>query len=164
MSRPRINIRMTPVDWALEIICIAGIGLTVFWIASSYPKLPDTIPIHFGSSGVANGFGSKSMLWILPIVMGVTYIIQTIAVRFPHLFNYPIAITEENAARQYKNQVLMIRVLKPILVLIFLYISYATIQNGLGVMHSLSPWLLPVTLVFVFGTIAFFIFRGFRLR
>lgn len=164
MSRPRINIRMTSFDWALEIICIAGIGLTVFWIVASYPKLPDTIPTHYGASGVADGFGSKSMLWILPVVMGITYVIQTIAVRYPHLFNYPIAITEENAARQYKNQVLMLRVLKPIIVIIFMHISYATIQNGLGVMHGLSPWLLPIAMISVFGTIAFFIIRVYILR
>jgi len=35
-----------------------------------YPALPDTIAIHWGSSGMANGFGSKLWVFLTPILIG----------------------------------------------------------------------------------------------
>jgi hypothetical protein len=94
----------------------------------------------------------------------VTYIILTVGLRFPHIFNYPFEITEENAERKYRNATQMVRVIKTFLVIIFGYLTYATIKNGLGEMQGLGIWFTPTTLVSVLGTIGYFIYQAFRLR
>jgi hypothetical protein len=58
----------------------------------------------------------------------------------------------------------MVRVLKTLAVAIFFYLTFATVQNGLGLMHGLGAWFTPVALFAVIGTIGFFIYKGFKLR
>ena len=119
MSRPRIKFQTTKTDWFLEAIGLLGIIFTVVLVISSYNDLPETIPRHFNAKGQPDGFSGKSILFTLPAVTIVTYLIMTIGLRFPHIFNYPFEITEENAERQYKNLTLMVRVLKTFTVIIF---------------------------------------------
>jgi uncharacterized membrane protein len=164
MTKPKIQIETTIADWLFETVGLIGITFTVVLVISSYSDLPDTIPRHYNASGQPDGFSGKSILFVLPAVTIVTYIIMTIALRFPHMFNYPFEITEENAERQYKNQILMVRVLKTFTVIIFGYLTYATIQNGLGKMQGLGTWFTPVTLLSILGTIGYFMYKGFRFR
>jgi uncharacterized membrane protein len=164
MSRPKINLKTTGIDWILEAIALMGVLVTWLLAISNYSALPDTLPRHFNLEGQPDGFGSKSILFILPIVIIAVYAILTVAARFPHSFNYPYAITEENAERQYKNSTLMLRVLKVITVGMFLYLTLATILNGLGYMQGLGPWFVPVTLLSLLGTVGIYLYKGYRLK
>ena len=164
MSRPKIKIQSTKTDWVLEAIGIIGIILSLLAVMLSYNDLPDTIPRHYNFTGRPDGYGEKSILFILLALAILTYLIMTFSLRFPHLFNYPFEITEENAERQYKNSALLVRALKIIVTVIFGYLTYATIQNGLGKMHGLGTWFTPVTLLVMLGTVGYFIYKGFRLR
>jgi uncharacterized membrane protein len=131
---------------------------------TSYNQLPDTIPRHYNASGEPDGFSAKSILFILPMVAMATYLIMTIGLRFPHIFNYPVEITAKNAERQYRNAILMMRVIKTLIVVMFGYLTYATIQTSLGKMHGLGTWFAPVFLVVMLGAVGFFVYRAFRLR
>lgn len=164
MNRPKIKIHPTKTDWTLEITGLVGVIFTLVIVMTSYSNLPDTIPTHFNVTGQPDGFSGKSILFTLPAVTIVIYIVLTIGLRFPHMFNYPIEITKENAEQQYKNLTLMVRVIKTYVVMIFGYLTYATIQNGLGEMQGLGTWFTPVTLLIVLGTVGYFIYNGFRLR
>ena len=164
MTRPKINIATTRTDWLLELVGLIGIIFIIAFVILSYNDLPDTIPRHYDASGRPDGFSGKSILFTLLAVTIVTYLVMTIGLRFPHMFNYPFQITEENAERQYKNLTLMVRVLKTFMVIIFGYLTYATIENGLGKMQGLGTWFTPVTLLSVLGTIGYFMYNGFKLR
>ncbi|HSZ85804.1 MAG TPA: DUF1648 domain-containing protein, partial [Puia sp.] len=55
----------------------------VFYLATIYDSLPETIPTHFGFSGKPDGFGNKSILWttgaILPIVsIGIYFLLSNL--------------------------------------------------------------------------------------
>ena len=50
---------MKVVDFLSIFIAVA----TVFCLAYSYGTIPDTIPIHYGIDGSADGYGAKSSLW-----------------------------------------------------------------------------------------------------
>lgn len=65
---------------------------------------------------------------------------MTIVNRFPHLFNYPVKITKENAFRQYANASRMMRYLKFISVVILGVISFKTIPNAAGTSDELGEW------------------------
>lgn len=164
MTRPKIRIQPTKTDWTLDVIGLIGIIFTVGITMASYNDLPDSIPRHFNAVGQPDGYSGKSILFILPAVTLVTYLVMTIGLKFPHIFNYPIEITEENAERQYRNASLMMRLLKTIIVIVFGYLTYATVQTGLGEMQGLGTWFTPVTLVSLFGTVGYFIYQTFRLR
>jgi uncharacterized membrane protein len=164
MSKPKIMIQPTLTDRVLETLGVLGIILTVAYIMANYNELPDILPRHYDASGQPNGFSGKSILIIFPFVVIVIYVILTIALRSPHLLNHPFEITQDNAGRQYKNIILLIRILKIFLVAVFFYLTYATIQNGLGKMHGLGTWFVPVTLLSAFGTVLSFLYKGYRLR
>src|SRR5690349_12679127 len=157
MSKPKIKIKPTPLDWVFEIVGFLGIIITVGFMLTWYNDLPDTIARHYNAAGEPDGFGEKSILYMLIGVPLLTYLILTVGLRFPHAFNYPFEITETNAEQQYRNATLMVRVIKTFLVLIFGYLTYATIKTGLGEMQGLASWFTPVTLTSVLGTVGYFI-------
>lgn len=164
MQRPRVKIGMSNADRVIEFVSASGLILMFAIMLLYYSKLPSTIPQHYNASGEPDAFGNKSTVWILPILAFAVYSILTAALKYSHRFNFPYEITEENAERQYKNSVLMLRILKLIIVFGFCYLTYATVQNGLGEMNGIGVMFLPVFLVMVFGVNAIFIYRGFRLR
>lgn len=148
MPRPRVKIELDPIDWLLEIAGLIGLILLIILPYYYYDKLPDSIPRHFDFTGKPDGFSDKKVIWTLPLIGGVMYIGLAILNRFPHIFNYLQEITEENAKQQYRNATKLIRILNTILVYVFLYIAYASIQTALGNQKGLSPWF---TVIFITG-------------
>ncbi len=164
MERPKIEIKWDGVDWTLEIMGALGVLLIFGYAASNYQDLPEVIPSHFNASGLADGFSDKILIWILPLITLLIYAALSILLRYPHVFNYTVGISEGNAARQYGNAVRMLRILKTVIVMTFGYLTYATIQNGLGKMNGLGTWFLPAFLTGVFGTVGVMVYRAIRLK
>jgi hypothetical protein len=162
--KPKIKIQMTKADWILETIALIGLLLTIFLVIISYNDLPDIIPRHYTVHGQPDGFGEKSLFFILPATAMAIYVAMTLAIKYPSILNYPIRITNENASRQYFNLMMMIRIIKTLIILMLLYLTFATIQTGLGTMQGLGNWFLPLILLSILGTIVLFIHRGLKLR
>jgi hypothetical protein len=83
------------------------------WSYTSYyfNALPGIIPIHFDLSGSPDGYGSRNTIWILPgIVTGIVFLFNTLA-KYSHKFNYISKINEDNAVKQYKSSVKLLRIL-----------------------------------------------------
>lgn len=51
----------------------SSIGLIIY-LAAIYTKLPDSIPIHYNYEGAIDGYGSKSILWIIALIPLLTFI------------------------------------------------------------------------------------------
>ncbi|NHB70251.1 hypothetical protein [Perlabentimonas gracilis] len=62
--------------------------------------------------------------------------------RYPHLLNYPVKITEQNALRQYTLSTRFLRYLKMIIVLIFFGVGLNIIISP----EQLQPWVAFVVL------------------
>lgn len=134
-------------------------GLTWYY----YPSLPETIPTHFNAKGDADGFGRKATILMLPAVATVLFAGMTILNRYPHVFNYPVKITEANALQQYSIATGMIRWLKLVIMLVFTLIvirTHAAASDGSGI----GRWFLPVTLLLIFVPVIFSLVRIFRAR
>ena len=82
--------------------------------------------------------------------------------RVPHLFNYPIEITEKNAVFQYKNARMMSLFLKVEIILLFLYTSWESVHIAKGDEGGFGMAPLPILLIFLLGSIAFFVTRSIR--
>lgn len=101
-NRPILPIPRSPSAAVLEIVAVAGTVLSVALLVQSWKALPPVIPVHFGISGKPDGWGAKPTLWLFPALSAAIYVGLTVLSRFPHTFNYPVPITEENALQQYR--------------------------------------------------------------
>jgi uncharacterized membrane protein len=162
MERPRVQIEKDDYDRAMEVLGLLAlvlmIGLPVFY----YGQLPEDIPRHFGSDGRPDGFSGKAIIWILPLIGAFMYVSMAALNKYPHIFNYTVKITEENAPRQYAIATKMIRSLNTLVACVFAYITYATIQVALGRQEGLGNYFLIAFLVLIFGTTAYFLFRSLK--
>lgn len=161
-QRPKIKPELTTGDNLLEglsIITLVGLWALVIY---AFSILPETIPVHFDLKGQPDGYGSKASILFLPILSTLLYVGLTIINRYPHIFNYPVKITAENALRQYANATRMIRVLKLIVLGVFFLIEFFTIRSALGSSAGLGIWFLPFILCVVYIPMGYFIIRAFR--
>ena len=127
-ERPKLNIPLTQSARLLEVLAIVGLlafwGLTIYF----YPHLPETIPVHFNFKGEIDDYGHKKTLWILPIIATLLYALLTIFNRYPHMLNYPVQITTANAERYYTKSTKLLRIIKLLVVIVFLLIEWIMIQ------------------------------------
>lgn len=127
-----------------------------------YNQLPQIIPIHFNASGEPDGYGNKSFLWIMPGIEVVLYISMLVLSRYPHLFNYPATITEENAHDQYQMGARLLRAVNLATAIIFCYITFSMIQSALNNKIGLSGWFMPIVLIVIFGILVFYFIKVFN--
>lgn len=158
MSRPEIKLEKETIDIVMEVLGAVGlvvlIGLPIYF----YSDLPETISIHFGWSGKANGYGSKNMIWLLPILGLLVHIGMVWLNRIPHRFNYPQKVTQENARRLYMNGTRVIRTLNVVCILTFIYISWVVIQVSIGRQTGIGGWFV-VLLIIVISGLSFYFYR-----
>ena len=163
-ERPKLKIQLTPTDQVLELLGWGVLLALWIWTGTNFSSLPDSIPTHFNAAGEADGFGRKVSIVGLPLIATLLYIGLTLLNRFPHSFNFPTPITQDNALRQYTNATRMIRFLKLILVLVFAGISFQTIQQANGTGEGLGLWFLPLTLVLIFMPLLYFVVKSFQTK
>jgi uncharacterized membrane protein len=162
VQRPKIKIKLTRLDIYLEIMSAVFLIVYFLILCLSWTKLPDIIPTHFDFAGKINGYGSKGTLFILmPVVVGL-YILFTILVKFPHIYNYAVDITEENAERQYRLAVRLMRVMKMVIIAVFTYIQYAIVSSAAANKPKLGGWFLPVVLIAVFLPLICYLFKSMK--
>jgi uncharacterized membrane protein len=163
-NRPILKIALTSADKLVE--TLGWVAVLAIWILTitNYSNLPDKIPTHFNASGEPDGFGGKATVLTLPIVSSVLFIGMTILNKYPHLFNYPIKMTADQALEQYTNATKLIRYLKLSIVVIFGLIVLQTIRKVNGEADGLGEWFLPLTLGLIFIPMGYFIFKSFQIN
>jgi uncharacterized membrane protein len=160
-ERPKIKIELT---WGDKIIEILGwVSILVFWafMITYYSKLPNIIPTHFNGAGEVDGYGHKASILILPIISTVIFISITVLNNFPHIFNFPTEITDDNALSQYTNATRMLRYLKLTILIIFGFIAFKAIQNTNGEGAGIGKWFIPVSLVLIFMPLFYYLIKSF---
>lgn len=138
--------------------------VTVLWslCAFAYFKLPETIPVHFDTDGNIDRYGSKLTVWLFPAIATVLYLGLTALCRYPGIFNYPVAITDENRQYQYRNAVRFLQLLKLIIVFIFLIVAWVAYRAATGTMNRAPGWLLPCIIGLVGVPAIIMVIRAFR--
>ena len=164
-KRPKLQLKWTKFDYFLEFLAI---GILIFhWIFMLYyySKLPQIIPSHLDSNGEIDGMGSKNMLCLVPIIGLLLYIAISYTNKKPHCFNFPYPITAENAERQYRNSLMMTRVMKCLIQLLFLTLTANIINTASSLdLKFVGLWMFPVGIALIFVTMFFFVYRGFKLK
>lgn len=135
-------------------------GLSILCMLSSfifaiviYPALPDTIPIHFNSQGEVDGWGSKATIFLMPAIALLLFVPLYFLSKAPHVFNYPMTITEENAKRIYPVARTFMTVLNFEVVLLFTYFSLDMIGLHSGSWLLISVFTVPILTILIFGLV-----------
>jgi uncharacterized membrane protein len=162
VGRPKIKLIPTSADKLVDLLGL--IILLALWALTitHYSTLPDTIPTHFNAAGEADGFGSKASIIGLPFIATLLFIGLTVLNRYPHSFNYPSPVTQDNALRLYTLATRMLRNLKLVLVIVFGGIEFMTIQHATGKAAGLGAWFLPLTLVLIFLPLIYFVIKSIQ--
>jgi len=94
----------------------------------------------------------------------VLYIAMFILSRYPHLYNYPWEITEDNAEIQYRMASAFMNGLATGIAWIFLYMTWQTIQTALGNANGLGGGFLFVALFLTLGPLVLYLFVAGQAR
>lgn len=145
-ARPRLRLPLTSGEWLLEGVALLLL-LALFAVTYHYlPLLPPTIPTHFNGAGQADATGPKASYPSVAYIGLAMFSVLTLLEGFPHIYNYAVPITEENAARQYRLARNLLRVMKCLMLGIFTYLQWATAQVALHAMNGLSSTVMFVWL------------------
>lgn len=146
MSNPKIKIPLDGIDIVIESLSAAALLLLLIYPAYYYGQLPEYIPSHFNVSGDPDDFSSKGSIWFLVTIGAFSYVLFLVLGKFPYLYNYAKKITEQNAEGQYRIATKMMRLLNLIILLMFCYITFQTIQTALNQADGLGSGFLIVSL------------------
>ena len=121
--RPKIQLILSPLDRIIENM---GWSLLIFlWGFTFYAYfiLPEIIPTHFNIKNQVDAVGTKTFIFVFPVLGTVVFFGLTFINQYPHIFNYLRPITAQNAEQQYRNATGLVRFLKLFIVFIFSIIT-----------------------------------------
>lgn len=150
-ARPKIRPSWTGADKILALIATAGVLLLLGAVPFAWQQLPERIPTHFGLSGEPDAWGGKGTLVILPIVGLILYVSMMALARVPHIYNYPVTITERNAEAQYRLGRKLLLTVNAFTTWLLACLVLEAISVALGRQGGLSPVFLVVLLVAPIG-------------
>ncbi|MCM3744615.1 DUF1648 domain-containing protein [Sporosarcina luteola] len=160
-NKPVLDIPKTFFEKLLDALTTIVYLAVLIYTIVIWSQLPDQVPAHYNSAGEINRWGSKWELILLPIIAAILAVFMTFLERHPEWHNY-MKLNENNIEFQYKNSRLLMNVLKNECVLLFIFLTYSTEQVALGKIDSLGMAFLPIFLVIIFGSMAFFIVRSLK--
>ena len=129
---------MKLLDLMIELVAGTLAVAGPFWVWRYYRVLPARVPIHFNFRGIADSWGKRAWIWLLPILGTVQYLFMTFLAGQPEV----------------RPQGLMLGLLKAEVLALYLYIEIATIDVALGRRQRMGNgiWLLTVlVLITVFA-------------
>ena len=163
-NRPRIKIEKDRVDkivfFITIIFLITLIGFN-FWL---YKISPQVIPGHFDISGKPNRYDDKKILFVMPAIALVLFLLLNTLVRYPQIYNYPQSITEENAPAYYRQGVKMMRFLNLGIMFLFLGIEFEFFRGIKDNYLPLHWWELVLAILVTIGLPIFIAWKAFPVK
>jgi uncharacterized membrane protein len=144
-----------------ELIAVAGLVFSAAVVADFYSRLPERIATHFNEAGVANGFGARSTLWVLVGIALLLYSALSVISFVPRVVNLRRPLAPEREKVVWAETLALVGWIKAEMCWMFAYLCLAMVRNGMGLQVGLGWGFLPVTLVVVLGTCAFYLVRIF---
>ncbi|MBR9915313.1 MAG: DUF1648 domain-containing protein [Algicola sp.] len=143
-NRPKIAVPKTPLDIIIDLITATIILLMFVYTAINYSELPEIVPSHFNGKGEVDGRSDKYILWLLPCIGLVTFVGLYILNKYPHIHNYMVNITEDNALKNYRLSTRIVRFTNLFVAVVFSVVLFTIIQTAQGHTLRLGSWFIPV--------------------
>ena len=154
-----MKIENTKADRILDIIgWILLIG-TLAYLILGWSSFPDQIPMHYNGAGEIDRWGGKGEIIVIEVVMWILYLGIGLVEKYPQIWNTGVEVTPQNKERVYRILKYMLKTLKTLTALIFAYLIVNSLQGT-----PLPGWFTPVTLILVFGDMAFWMVLLYRIR
>jgi len=122
----------------------------------------DTIPHQSNSEGTAVVSSVESIILSLSLIATFLFLGLTFLNKFPHIFNYPMKITPENAVRQYTMATRLIRFLRLFVVIIFGIVNHQFLNSVKGEAEGYQFWLIALICAFLFIPVIVFIAKSYK--
>jgi uncharacterized membrane protein len=138
---------------------VAALAVIAAWalLIIVYPKLPPTVPTHFGFDGHANQFGSKVTLIVPAIVVTLVCGVLLASNRFSlGRPNFPVTISTEMLPRAMSMLRAFIATQAAIVALVFFTIECAAIAGASGLTVNLTSLLVATAVVELIAIAAYF--------
>lgn len=161
-DRPKLDIPKTTFEKALDLSAGLIYAACIVYLIVIWGDLPDQVPGHYNAIGEVDRWGSKWELITLPIVSAGLATLMSFFEKHPEWHNYMTSLNERNIEFQYKNSRMLLNVTKNIIVGLFVYLTWKTVQIALGKAGSIGWGFLPIFLALTFLPMIFFIVRSIR--
>ena len=154
-----MKIENTKADRILDIIgWILLIG-TLAYLILGWSSFPDQIPMHYNGAGEIDRWGGRGEIIVIEVVMWILYFGIGLVEKYPQIWNTGVEVTPQNREKVYRILKHMLKTLKTLTALIFAYLIVNSLQGT-----PLPGWFTPVTLILVFGDMAFWMVLLYRIR
>ena len=154
-----MKIENTKADRILDIIgWILLIG-TLAYLILGWSSFPDQIPMHYNGAGEIDRWGGRGEIIVIEVVMWILYFGIGLVEKYPQIWNTGVEVTTQNKEKVYRILKYMLKTLKTLTALIFAYLIVNSLQGT-----PLPGWFTPVTLILVFGDMAFWMVLLYRIR
>ncbi|MDT8717646.1 DUF1648 domain-containing protein [Clostridium sp. 19966] len=127
-KRPVLKLNYSWLDKIITSVAFIALAASFLLVFMNLGNLPSKVPTHADATGNVNGWGSKYVLIILPIINIIMFLSLIALSKFPHIYNYPVEITEENAEYQYRNARSLMINLNALCTVMFAYICWQSVQ------------------------------------
>jgi len=94
--------------WLVEIPALAAFLAVPAMLLVHFESLPARIAVHFGLYGQPDGWGDKSMMWVVAGACTFMFLLLSATPFYPELINLPM----ERTPRRVEMAVKMVRILK----------------------------------------------------
>lgn len=159
---PIVSISKTTYEKILDVTAMVLWVATYSCIFFFWNHIPDRIPVHFNVSGEPNRWGKRESILIPSIIGTFVYLLLYMLSWFPHVHNYPVEITKENARKMYMTSRKMLSTINFVLTVLISIGLLATVTAGYSSAH-LILWFLLVLIVSIMSVIIYYICKFVRL-
>jgi hypothetical protein len=163
-DRPRIELEASGFERSLRALAWLLVAACFAVVARYWPDLPAEVPQHFDARGRVDAWGPRAMVLGLPVLALVMVGGLSWLCRYPHLYNFPRPITEENARRQYALANRMLVSIQALTAGMLAALAWEVCRLAVGERALLGAWFLPVTMALLFGTLGVYCVRAHRQR
>lgn len=163
-ERSKLKIPKTKSEWIWDVIGFSFYIGSILLLIFIWNKLPDKVPGHYNALGEVDRWGSKSELFILPVIGLFIIFLMQIFERAPEFHNYPKRLNESNAEQFYLLSRKMINQIKNLCLIIFALIVFESISIAMGWGGGFGVWFLPLALILAFIPIVMGILRQRKIK
>ena len=132
---------------------------TLAYLILGWSSFPDQIPMHYNGAGEIDRWGGKGEIIFIEVMMWILYLGIGVVEKYPQIWNTGVEVTAKNKEKIYRTLKYMLKTLKFLTALIFAYLIVNSLQSA-----PLPGWFTPAVMILVFGDMAFWLIRLFRIK
>ncbi|SDL06549.1 DUF1648 domain-containing protein [Lacicoccus qingdaonensis] len=152
-TRPKLDIPKTAAEKVYNIIGYSIFTGALVYAIITFPFLPAEVPMHFGSAGEVNRYGSKYEMIILIVIPFFIIPMLEALERVPEMHNYPKRMDESTVEAFYLNSRQLMNATKNGVLVIFAVIFIEIINYGVLDQSTFGVFMIPLIIILALGPI-----------